>query len=366
MPLDAYGHWHPLMFDRQFEVYNSYARALLVCGPRFSGKTWAVLNRIARHLWETPDAQVAMFARTLKASKDEGTWSKIHRVTFGKEWMKSGIGFKYTTKDASGKPGYKVDANTRTPYCRVRNMYGGESQLKLFSLDNDDDIEAKIKEQAFSMIYFSELSNFGDRRVLVLALNQLRMEHLKFEQHMWIADTNPGEEGDTSWIYQVFYREKNQTYAQYQAERKGQQVLAEPLWKSFYGNLQLIEIMPEENAFLDPRQLDELKVACAFDEGLYARYVLGKWVYGDGDASRHFRSTFNQKLHVLGDVSDLDETKHTYLVPSSHCFELVPGWDLGEGTKPRRCVAGEKNCRTTAVFLPAGRGGQRWGGNQRR
>lgn len=319
------------MFDRQFEVFNSKARAQLVCGPRLSGKTWAVLHRIARHLWETPDAQVAMFARTLKAAKDEGTWSKIHRITL-KEWIASGVGMKYTTKMANGTPGWKVDANTRTPYCRVTNMYGGESQLKLFSLDNDNDIEDKIKEQAFSMIYFSELSAFGDRKVLVVSLPQLRMENLRYDQHMWIADTNPADDGDASWIYQVFYREKNQSYEQYLAERKGQRVMTEKVWKTFYGNLSLIEIRPEENQFLDPQQLDELKVSCAYDEGLYARYVEGKWVYGDGDASRHFRGKFNQKLHVLGDISDTDESKHQTLVPSEHCIELPTGWDLGEGT----------------------------------
>lgn len=329
MPIDEQGRWQPDLFDRQFEVFNSHARALLVCGPRLSGKTWSVLHRIIRHLWETPGARIACFAKTLKNAKDGGVWDDLLKIALP-EWLDAGIGMEFTTKGADKKPGPKTDGQTRTPYFRVRNAHGGESELKLFSLDVDDEVEAKIKSQRFSMIYFSELSAFKDRKVLTIALPQLRMPHLRKDQQMWISDTNPGEEGDSSWIYQLFYKERLMTYDEYVKSRNGLPVMAPEVHAEFYGNLALIEIKPEENPHLDPDVLNELKAMYAYDDGLYARYVEGKWVYGDGDASRHFAGAFNRAVHVVGDCTSFNEDDWTYLLPSSNCYEIISGWDPGE------------------------------------
>jgi len=331
MPLDTHGHWYPNLFGRQLEVFNNFCRALLVCGPRKSGKTWAVLHKIARHLWETKGARVAMFSRTLKNSKEGGTWSDLHTIVLP-EWINAKIGFKYTTKGAEGKPGPKVDGQTRTPYFRIRNAHGGESELMLFSLDYDPDIEAKLKEQRFSMIYFSELSKFKDRRILSVALPSLRMPHLKMDEQQWIADTNPGEEGDASWIYEVWYVERIQTYQQYfdRNKERGRPCLPEQLFYTFQKGLGLIEIKPEENPFLDPAELDELKATYSYDEGLYERYVNGKWVYGEGDASIHFKGKFHPLRHVVGGIESPDQKDHVYANPHPNSFELITGWDLGD------------------------------------
>jgi hypothetical protein len=330
MPFSDSGQWYPNLFDRQLEVFNSKARALLVCGPRKSGKTWAVLDKIIRHMWETPSARVAMFSRTLKNSKEGGTWSDLHTITLP-QWIKSGIGLKYTTKTSEGKPGPKVDGQTRTPYFKIRNAHGGESELMLFSLDFDGDIEDKLKEQRFSMIYFSELSKFRDRKILSVALPSLRMPHLTMEEQMWLADTNPSEEGDASWIYEVWYVEKTLRYEDYCArnKEKGRTSMPESAFLNFQRGLQLIEIKPEENPYLDPRELEELKSTYGYDEGLYARYVNGLWVYGDGDASIHFKGKFHNR-HIVGNTDSSSEDEWVCANPSPTCFELITGWDLGE------------------------------------
>jgi len=156
MPKDADGNWYPDLFPKQLEVVNSQARTLLVEGPRLSGKTTATLHRIVRHLWETPDARVAMFSRTIKNSKEGGTWSLLHDVVL-KEWIEAKIGLHYTTRSAEKRPGFKLDSLSRTLYFRISNVHGGESTCMLFSLDHDPDIEDKAKEMEFSMVYFSEL-----------------------------------------------------------------------------------------------------------------------------------------------------------------------------------------------------------------
>lgn len=331
MPLDTAGNWYPKLFDRQLEVFNATGRALLVCGPRKSGKTIACLHKIVRHLWEVPDARVAMFSKTIKNAKEGGTWMDLHRMIIP-EWVKAKIGLRYTTETSKGVPGPKQSGDSRTPYFRIRNAHGGESELMLFSLDYDDNIETQMKETRFSMIYFSELSKFLSRKVLSAALPQLRMPNIPYELHQWISDTNPAEEGDQSWIYKVWYVEKNQSYEQYCDSCKREQVPAQSqeLFEKFKRSLELIEIRPEENPFLDPRELDELKVNSSYDIGIYSRDVEGKWVYGEGDSSRHFRSKFKDHLHIIGDCDDPDESKWKMLNPFEQTFELITGWDLGE------------------------------------
>lgn len=325
------GLWIPDLFPKQLEVFNNKSRSLLVDGPRKSGKTWATLAKIVRHLWETPGARVAMFSKTLKNSKDGGTWMDLHRITLP-EWIDAKIGLKYTTLTSEGIPGPKVDGQTRTPYFRVTNAHGGESELMLFSLDYDHDVEDKVKEQRFSMIYFSELSKFMDRKILSATMAQLRMPHLRFEDHQWISDTNPSEEGESSWIYQVWYVERNLSYEDYSERQKKleQTVLPEKLFLQFRNGLGLVRIVPEENPYLDPRELDELKTNYGYDPGLYARYVEGKWVYGQGDSSRHFRAFFKKNVHVLGSIEAVQEQHWELLNPSPSCVELISGWDLGD------------------------------------
>lgn len=315
----------------QWKVFNSKARALLVSGPRLSGKTIATLYRIVRHMWDTPGASVAMFSKTMKNSKEGGTWLDMHRYILP-EWIKGDFGLNYTTLNSDGQPGWKVVGDTRTPYFKITNRYGGESECRLFSLDYTMDVADKVKEQRFSLIYFSELMKFDNRLVFSATIPCLRMMHLKMEDQMWIADTNPSEEGEQSWIYKLFYQERLMSYEDYilACKEDGREPDTEESFKAIQSGLELIEMFPEDNIALDPRVLAELRQNCAYDPGLYARDVKGLWVYGDGDASRHFRGVFKPALHVVGQCDTLDETEWLVILPSRTSVELLTGWDPGE------------------------------------
>jgi hypothetical protein len=332
MPFDPQGGWYPRMSEKQLEVFNSTARALLVEGPRKSGKTLGALHKIIRHMFETAGASVAMFSKTMKKSKDGGTWVDINNIILP-EWVKANIGLRITTLNNEGKPGFKIDGQTRTPYFKIRNRHGGESECRLFSLDKDEEIEDKIKEQRFSCIYFSELSSFRSRLVLSVALPQLRMPHLSIDEQFWMADTNPSEDGEHSWIYEVWFIERVISYEDYKArnEKKGLPVVEEGAFLSFQKGLEVITILPSDNPFIDPRELDELKTQYAYDKGLYDRYVLGKWIFGDGDASLHFRRTFRRTEHVIGVAEDESEPESWIVaLPSPTSYEIITGWDIGE------------------------------------
>lgn len=315
----------------QWKVFNSRARALLVSGPRYSGKTIATLHKIIRHMWDTPGASVAMFSKTMKNSKEGGTWLDLHRYILP-EWINANIGLYYTTLTNEGNPGWKVIGDTRTPYFKIRNRFGGESECRLFSLDHVPDIVDKVKEQRFSLIYFSELMKFENRLVLSATMPCLRMMHLTTQDQMWLADTNPSEEGDQSWIYKLWYQERIWTYDQYVAACQSEGITpdTEPDFKEFQSGLELVEMYPEDNVKLDPQVLRELKRHCQYDKGLYDRDVRGLWVYGDGDASRHFRSYFKPEIHVLGNAESKDEDEWEVIKPHPSSIELITGWDPGD------------------------------------
>jgi len=319
----------------QWDVFNSTARFLLVEGPRFSAKTWAVLHRIVRHMYDTPGASFAMFAPTIKNSKEGGTWQSLHRVTIP-EWIGAGIGFNYTSFNNDGKPGWKVIGDTRTPYFSIRNRYGGESECRLFSLDHVPDVVDKVKSQEFSGIYFPELMAFdkedSDRIVLSTTSACLRMPHLRYEDHLWIADTNPSPRGPDSWIYKTWFVEPKLSYDEYVAgcEAEGYEPLPQPDWRQSMAERQVITMIPEDNLRLDPRLLRQLKEQCRHDPGLYARDVMGKWIWGDGDQSRHFRSFFKPAIHVLGSIEFASEDDYEVIKPSRGSIDLVTGLDPGD------------------------------------
>jgi len=308
--------WQPDLFGKQWDVFNSRSRILLVSGSRLAAKTWICVHRICRHLFETPGARVAFVAKTIKLAKDSGTWNDL--LTYAiPEWINADIGFNFTSIDARGTPGTKQDPQTRTVYFTVRNYYGGDSRAELFSIDNDDEVAAKLKGKRFSMVFFSELSLFKTRKVLIYSLPCLRMPHLEPKNnepdiyHQWLADTNPDEdEGNKSWFYKLWY------------EERVQKDHPDP---EFQADLGLIEMFMKDNPRINPRRAKELESLCADDRALYESHVLG--IHSDTSvrADRHFSDLFSRNTHVIG--GQPGEGDQIDVSPST--TTLFSGWDLG-------------------------------------
>ena len=308
------GFWYPEQSPKQLEIYNCYNRYVLASGPKKSGKTIGNLHRIVRHAFEIDGARVAMFAKTVKNAKAGGIWNDMTDLILP-EWLNAGIGLEYTTKKSDGTMGVKQDAQTRMMYFRIRNAHGGESEFQLHSIDNEKEVESIAKGTRFSCFYFAELSNFKNRLVFDITSDQLRMPGLDFNQHIWIADTNPPDDGPDHWIHDVWYK---------LAAKKEKAPHEEFLCK----HLRLIEVMIEDNPYLSNEERADLYVRFAHDPDLYARYILGKYVRATKGAI--FSDQFNPDVHVVGDTSALDDKDWQILMPSEHCIELMTGWDLGD------------------------------------
>ena len=337
------------LFPKQMDVFNvsiappppgviDIVPRVLVSGGRMTGKTIAIVHRIMRHLWETPSARAAVFSRTIKLAKEGGIWQDV--MDAANEWVNSGLTdsktkaqFAFTSKNSQGEPGARIDSQTRTISFSIRNRFGGESELKLFSLEHDHEVEAKVKSTRFSLMWFSELSNYDSAQVVNVSYLQLRMKHLKPWQHLWIADTNPHEEGDDHWIYKVWYKQRLQDEKSIREELSEKHLSGAELEKAvnlrvtFRKSLCLIEIFLPDNIYLPEGNKVALMEQYSDDEGEYSRNVDGLWVKGHGRLGCHFSQYFHEHLHIVGssdpndgDRSDLGQTT----------VDLITGWDIGD------------------------------------
>lgn len=311
--MDFEHEWIPPISPKQLEILNSnteadgWKRFIYVDGGRLSSKSIGVGHRVMRHLWETPGARFGIVAKTYKNAK-RGAWADMLEIVIP-EWLNSkmvgtsGMPIEYTSSSNSG-PGPASDTLTRTPYFRIRNWWGGESECLLYSLDNDDEVEAKLRSTRFSGLWFSELQNFQNRKVFNDSILNLRMVHLKPQQHMWIADGNPPESGKDSWQYKLWYEEiKKENHSQ----------------PHFQRSLKLVHVRLEDNPYLHPEQIETLKGTYADDPAEYDRNVNGIYVKGHGTLDKHFADLIIPELLYVDPAIDVD--------PATE--ELFTGWDIG-------------------------------------
>lgn len=292
------GVWVPSIAPAQFKILNTYKRYTLVSGPRKSSKTRGVQHRVMRHAWEAaPRTRIGVFTKTVKNALI-GTWDTLYEVV-AREWADNLDGFKIVRPRST-------DGTTKMHYFRVSNRFGGEAEFQLHSFDNDNEMAAKLKNTEFSCIWVTELTNFKDRKVFDLSKEQLRMPGCPYDNHLWIADTNPDEDdGDLHWAYKLWYEER---------------IREDHPFPSFQNQLHLIEVMLDDNPYLDPREKDDLKAGYSHDPDLYAVYVEGKWIQTSKDSM--FSGVFSRARHVPPDDEELE--------PEENCTRLFVGWDPGD------------------------------------
>lgn len=320
---------------KQVEIFNCFKRCVLVVGGRRTGKSIGVEHRVMRHLWETPGARVALITKTNKVGKEGGVWADMIEMIIP-EWLASNMEGKTSlpleyVSEVKGVPGPRTDAATRTSTFRIRNIYGGESELIHLSLDNVGEVEAKFKGTRYSMIWFSELSEFDSLNVFTCTLQSLRIGSEETQQ--LICDTNPAVEGEESWIYQLWYVRVRQKQApedfvsgirllNEKHQNDPDHVPQDPqtAWDKYRSQFIAIEVKLEDNPFLtDNEQFELIGSNIGMNPGDYDRNVLGKWSKGFGHRGRLFSDIIVESIHFIAPSIDID--------PST--FQLFCGWDIG-------------------------------------
>jgi len=329
---DDDGPWRPPLFDKQFEVLYNRDRFLLVSGGRKTGKSIAICHKICAHLWNTNGAKVGLFTTSYKVATDGGSWTDL--IEYAIPLWRENVGnstepgddpdavFEYTTfvrgaKDDEGNPvgSTKLDAKSRTPFFRIRNRFGGESECRLFSIDNENEIAAKTKQLRFSAIWVIELSTFKTRNIFNFTTLNLRAHGVKYEDHFWISDTNPALEGEDHWAWQLFYRDR--TDPDYPTR---QNKLPVEEAREFQKRLGLIEIQLNDNVKLEHRERVDLIASYeSAPPEEYEIYVEGKWPKSGGRRLELFSDLIIPPIHFPPGKLAVDRSTET----------LASGWDLG-------------------------------------
>ena len=316
------------LFPKQLEVFNcgiaeDAARdhphvptIIFVEGPKKSTKTHAMHQRFLRHIWETQGARAAIVVKTQKSAIDGGVWPELVGSDINEglieQWINCGLGMEWMTKDRTGKLGPIRDGTTRTELFRVTNAHGGQSEVRLINIDTEKEVKKKLYSTKFSCIWVSELAQFEGEDVFRIGLSQLRMSHLKPWQHIWMADTNPSEEGTDSWIYKKLIGARH---------KKGLMGGAEEHRRSIHH----IRFILNDNPLMSIEEQEANREIYSDDPGELARIVDGEWVKGKGDKDKHFADVFSPTIHVIGghtgESDEIEVEKST--------TELRSGWDMG-------------------------------------
>jgi intein/homing endonuclease len=272
--------------------------------------TVGALEIVADHAWLTPNANFAVVSLTQSAGYDSGVWTDLIETTLP-NWMTGGFGMKWIKPPS-------VQGVSKKPYCIVSNSFGGKSKFQLESLKNEEEVEARFKSKRYTGMFVNELSNFKKRKTFETWTECLRTIGLPRDKHLFLADTNPADEGTKSWIYKLWFVFPNLT------EIDGRPLTPEEKW--LQRQLRVITFTLDDNTLIDPDRIMQLKASLSGNPDLYARYVLGKWVTASMDAL--FVDVFKERIHVVPDPTAPDALRYL-MIPEENCYSLLSGWDIG-------------------------------------
>lgn len=294
---------------------------VLYSGPRYSSKTVGAQAVICDHAWRTKGAQIAVITVSQSIGLESGVWQQLVEEIIPR-YMNLGQGMVWVKKPF-------VASVSKKPTCIVSNMHGGQSMIRLESLKDEGEVEARFKNKSYTMMYVTELSNFKYRKTFDIWAESLRSLHLKDNEYLFLADTNPADDGDESWIYHIWYIHAKQSYAEYcdfQAER-GLPVLPEEDFMIFRNSLGLVEFEIADNIYASKHRISELTARYAHDKDLYDRYIRGLWV--KASVNSLFARQFKPNIHVIGEAETPGNPEPEILIPSDSTWELVASWDPG-------------------------------------
>lgn len=322
MPVDASGQFTLDLHPKQWETFRACApgvqNMVLLNGPRWSGKTWAVHHGVCSHLWETDGADFCILTFTQSVGVDSGVWKHMAEI-FLPEWVKGDFGMEWIKEPF-------VNNVTKKPGAEIRNKHGTKSCISLQSLKNEDEVEERFKGKSYSGIWVNELSKFKKYATFDTLKQCLRMPHLKPEEHLLICDTNPDLDlGRASWIWELWYAFRTADFEQ--LTKMFPDVNPKDL-RPLQKSLKLIEFTIDDNLSLSEDKKASLRADfIRRGQEVYDAYYLGLWCTLSEDAL--FYKVFRPTFHIIGEAATVIEPNPETLVPQDGCFELISGFDPG-------------------------------------
>ena len=325
--------WQPPISEKQALITRIIKRFLLLTGPRLASKTIGAEHACMWHLWNTPKAVGMMLGRTVSQNSDSGPWAHLTGSVMPK-WVAGDFGMELVTPMRS-------EAITHKLYFEVTNRFYeddpeiGVSRMYLDSLDSESDAENRFKGKYYSLIYWTELSNFKLRKTFDVMQECLRCDWLRPDQQQIIADTNPAEEGTDSWIWKLWYWFRTVDLDNLTDDAKEELNLTdvpEEEWeetimglRELQSELAVIEFSIDDNIFITAAQKRAQRAKYAHNRDLLDRYYYGKWIRAAGDGI--FSEVFRPEIQLIGQDSTPSEPE--YALPELDCIELGGGADIG-------------------------------------
>lgn len=308
--------WLPPLNQKQVEIFDDFHRYLLVHGPRKSGKTFGILHKVIRHAWDVNGAMFAIVCKTIKNAKSAGVWVLLEmmlNIWAGKPGMDG--------RKVNGCTGFKIlegpktTGDSKMSFVRIRNRYGGVSEIQCHSLEHSSEVEAKFKGPAFSGFWLSEIDQYCDEHAFDIICDALRAPGVAYSDHQIIADLNPPDSGTNNWMHDKWFKFKDEA----PKEDDGMQHLRDSLHR--------ILVTLDDNPQLDPNERKDLEMRYSKRKKLYNRFILGIWEQDIIDG--HFSDVWDEATHVVGTTNGPKEDWDV-IIPTEHCTELLGGWDIGE------------------------------------
>jgi len=318
------------LFPKQIELLQaclpSVQNIVLANGPRKAAKTYGCQHATAQHAWNTNMGNICILTITQSVGIDSGVWQHLTEI-FLPDWINGDFGMKWVHEPY-------IQNVTKKPCCEVSNRHGNKTIIKLESLRNEDEVEDRFKGKMYSMIWVNELSKFKKRKTFDTLRQCLeRCPHLKPEEQLFLADTNPDLDlGQQSWIYYLWYEFRLMDDAKL-LELDAEMEVEPGTHKPLRDALRLLEFTVDDNLSMTDNMKAKLRADFVHDKDLMAAYYYGKWVTASADAL--FYEVFRPDFHVVGESETEGNKDPEVLVPEDECSALVTGWDPGG----RNCAA---------------------------
>ena len=197
--------WEPPFGDKQRAMYRSDSRFMLAVGPRACGKTWGLENLVFQHLWRTNPSRFAIICKTTRAGS-LGVWPEL-TTTIYDIWREAGVSSEVAEFGWTVTP--RTDPTTKIRHAKLRNRFGGESELLLFPVERSQEALDKLLSTQFSGVWISESHLYESRELFDVAKNPLRLAGVPTAKTRLFCDCNPPEEGTAHWLYEIFYHERH-------------------------------------------------------------------------------------------------------------------------------------------------------------
>ena len=320
--------WWPLLNPTQKEGFNDPSAVVFYYGGKASGKTFGALHQVVRHCYENHNALVLCVARSIRVINKGAcntlenevlpAWKEGNRAPPDRrkdeaegKLLDRGIGLEYSPA--------KLDPQTKDRTIWIRNRFGTKSFIIFIAIPHEGDIDNRIRGIQPSMVYFEEIDTCETPKYFRRLRAQLNRRKGITGPQQFVASFNPV--GPSHWLYDFCYKttraKPREKWRSWPKDPEEPGIRRRATFSLYFVPFK------ENEKWLPPDYLRDLKETYSDDPVEYARLVEGRWMDQPAQDSI-FLGYFNKTLHVKGKRGG-----NTRMVPRAG-FPPTIGYDLGD------------------------------------